>query len=950
MVDISDIRLALRKLLSFTYYDKSDLILRRNVADFVNAINNPEKEEDVLNSICDVANGKDEEGLTKLLSKMQLSLYPKKLASKKREQYITNVPDKYADIERFFVKAEIPVELMLIDIVWVMRNGISIDASFGDEVRGNRLDLIPNNSGIKEGNYLYKPYQYQYRKWWSDGLRKANSTIKDGQSICIVNFDLKDFYHSVSFDFTRMLSFYHVDEESEQEQPLTYTLKAIYERYWEIAANSNLSVFQGKNKPLPLSLMSAHIFANWYLRELDNYINEKYNPLYYGRYVDDCMLVVSSSEPKGKTSFEISCELLPGLFEKHEDVIRLANINGLYPGLALQEEKLFTYYFDCELSQLAIEKYVQEQNNKCSIFNFATDEEDPFSLDFEDAALINAIDIDDTLNAKFKLLEENKYHLAVYLAKLNERLSTYGDKYDKVEEVEKISRYFQGSLIIKHYQLWEKILTAFVLSNRKDLLISFCSRIQEQIESVKSSSEQLVKETLYRHYSQSLLMAQSLKPDFYDVEKVFLDSFMVRMHYNRFPLQEFSIKYRQKGVDLGPNDLEIDSNRLEYRWLPYYKKLYEIILGLNLTSPDLPDLYDKAAKVFATLNHLGNHGAFLPAIYFAKKEWSEFNTTLAEDEKDDVVVSVVEMDIPDKDIKEYLKHPSKIDYDKINLFRQVRDKVEGVKDTDVFIMPELSLPSYLLNFYCRYSAAKGRAIVTGVEYIIDKNTAHNYILTCLPLRIFGTNDAFPILRLKEHYAPEEKETLISNGFKYPPNSKHYHLYHWRGQVFTTFYCYELANIKRRAAFQSRVDSVYCPVFNKDTYYFNNIAESYSRDIHCYFIMDNVSHYGDARVTRPTSHINMNILKVKGGNTEHNKAVVLSASFDIKELRRFQQLSEKAQMDEIAKLASEKKLSFKLTPPDFNRAIARKRKNRFCHDYDDWVDEFLESLSESALRY
>ena len=41
---------------------------------------------------------------------------------------------------------------------------------------------------------------------------------------------------------------------------------------------------------------------------------------------------------------------------------------------------------------------------------------------------------------------------------------------------------------------------------------------------------------------------------------------------------------------------------------------------------------------------------------------------------------------------------------------------------------------------------------------------------------------------------------------------------------------------------------------------------------------------------------MNVMKVKGGNTDDNKAVVLSAEIDIQALRTFQKLSLEEQRD------------------------------------------------------
>lgn len=61
------------------------------------------------------------------------------------------------------------------------------------------------------------------------------------------------------------------------------------------------------------------------------------------------------------------------------------------------------------------------------------------------------------------------------------------------------------------------------------------------------------------------------------------------------------------------------------------------------------------------------------------------------------------------------------------------------------------------------------------------------------------------------------------------------------------------------------------------------------------------------------------MRVKGGNTDDNKAVVLSTKLDINRLRLFQKMSLKDQG---------KNKEFKFTPPDFDKSYVDKRQQRF----------------------
>ena len=100
-------------------------------------------------------------------------------------------------------------------------------------------------------------------------------------------------------------------------------------------------------------------------------------------------------------------------------------------------------------------------------------------------------------------------------------------------------------------------------------------------------------------------------------------------------------------------------------------------------------------------------------------------------------------------------------------------------------------------------------------------------------------------------------------------------------------------------------------YNKDINYFSNIVESSSRDIHCYFVQSNNAKYGDNRITQPSSTVDKDILKIKGGDNP----TILVGKIDIKNLREFQLKGYELQKD-IG--------TYKPTPPDFNKKLVMDR--------------------------
>ena len=570
MLGMDLLKTAFRKLLTYTYFDKSDMVLRRNVALFAQSLADKDKENAAFGRILSVANGENEGQLNEWLDGMRLVFMPKKVNSTVdcndvKSHVVTNVPPKDMIVDRLLIMTEIPVELLIIDIAWVLLYGYKVDMKLSKNSWGNRIDLAAGGGKVREGNSLFKKYHTQYR--W---------------------------YHSVDLRFDQFLELYDRQwpNDNIKEDKLTSVVQRIYCKYWQLTKESDEEALCGRNegkKPLPLGLMSARIVANLY----------------------------------------------------------------------------------CEF------------NTK-------------MSLDYEED---------------------------------------------------------------------ERMIVGVVNMDIKD-----------------------------------------------------------------------------------------------------------------------------------TGNLIANYG-----FQDAKKSLSML---------------------------------------------RILDQITNVPSVKLFVLPEMSLPEYELKNFCRYSASKEKAFVAGLEYVVKGNMVFNYTITCLPVVLFGQKDALPIIRLKNHYAPDEIETIKSNHKQIPANKQVYQLlYHWRGHVFTTYYCYELTSIIDRSFFFGKIDAVYCPVFNKDTYYFNNIAESFVRDMHCYFVLSNVSHYGDSRVTMPASHVKMNIMKVKGGNTDDNNEIVLSAELDIEGLREFQKLS----IEDQRKLG--KDAAFKLTPPGYNANMVTARENRrFIYDPKNSMEGMIAQLTVAWMSY
>ena len=237
----------------------------------------------------------------------------------------------------------------------------------------------------------------------------------------------------------------------------------------------------------------------------------------------------------------------------------------------------------------------------------------------------------------------------------------------------------------------------------------------------------------------------------------------------------------------------------------------------------------------------------------------------------------------------YLQNPT-FDNERKENFNKLVNIINGAKDLDVIIFPEVSIAYLQLKELCKLSKDKKIMLIFGLEHQICNNMAFNFLVALIPFQTGGSEethsrtDVFPLFRLKNHYSHHEKEILKRYRYNIPVASPaRYHILNWRGVRMSIFNCFELADIAHRSLLRSEIDVLFASVYNKDTHYFSNIAETVVRDLHCFYVQSNDSNYGDSRVTRPMKKESMNQIQVKGGKNN----TILIDTLDIEALRKFQ---------------------------------------------------------------
>jgi len=1017
----NEIEDAFRKLQEYIYFENVDLYSRSQLVEYLND-NGIEK----LTTLYNLLDKKVLENFSGYLNKIGLRYYPKKITNdlggiEKNipPNFISNAFIKnHSTLNRVSIFCDIPIELHIVSIIWILEFGYVLDKKMIKQSYGNRI--LFHKGKIGSNKTLFKPYVRQYQKWWSNGIQKTEELLNNDENATILNFDLKDYYHSVELDFDILEKELTKKFSTIRKDPIHILFKEIHEKYALELLKINHPNYTKKvnNKfPLPIGLLSSFILGNWHLRDFDKFILKSIIPSYYGRYVDDVFLVLKErlvtvftdvQKNSLRKYFEKNNIIVNDLSdktintvnyflykyfnrllvpfktdEKSENVNYRLKLKGL-ENLVLQEEKVFIYQFDSKMSPHLISKFVEEQKERSSEFRFLSDQEDENFDDFNENTFESNFDDSDLNKAKFKNIEENKFKLSVYFAKFIQRRIERGEGY-KDEEINKIEKYFKGIHLLRYYFFWEKLLTLYVVSTKHDKFIQLLKSIKEELKSLKidvklNISDDVIKIHLEKHLLYSIFMAVGYKPKFVNEQIMeymdqnfskidfmyFRRKALLRKQYIYYPLLQLTSKGKQNDFSLIDYNIfnvmswkSVEFEIGDIKFVPFKVKYYEAALFTHLkllyTQTPKPDtnykrwyndifktqkVLNEAFSIFYKINNPQNsskefkvRNEYFQAFEINKSsdsinirpkavEVTELFFKNSGKTKNKYRVAIINKYIALKEFELSLTGSPLINKERVEIYNWILDQLNKIKELDLFVMPEVSLPHPLIKKFVNFSRTQQVGFVSGIEHLNVNNIGFNFIMTCLPINIDGDKDCVPILRLKNHYAPEEEEWIQGKYMVVPkPKPYRYDLFEWRGMYMSSYYCYELADIFHRSIFVSMVDLICAPVWNADTHYYNNIIESAARDMHCYFVQVNTSQYGDTRVTRPTDHIRKDRAKVKGGTVDDYKVTLLVSDIDVEKLRAFQNVAYSEQ-----KKLNEDKKSFKPTPPDFDLEAVRKRIN------------------------
>lgn len=932
------------KLKSYVYYDNFSLDLRVKLAIYEHSVES--NLERMAGELEIYASGRKSEYIEDLIGKIKVREMPKKLKpirapDQKEIFYISNISKKDEYIcEQITHFIDCAVDIHIISFLWILEIGCSVDGKLSDECYAYR-PVKPTSKRKVWFKKIFSRYYEKYHYWRDSALKAAEELHSRGEDVAIVSLDIKSFYDSVDLDLTTFL------DDSFEDHFLNDILAQIHEKYREKRRR--------KNKLLPIGLVSSGMLANFILHPLDLEVSSKIKPAYYGRYVDDFLLVISDPVIKESdpTLFIDKLFVDKGILSKRKSEYIISSIDG---NLCLQKEKLKLYHFKSSEPISLLDEFRKTIQKNSSEFRHLPEVDTMFD-DFTSKSL--NITYSDTVN-KIRSIEgvsHDKYGASKHLANILFILK-YTNSIDEnlVNSINKqVKEFFVGQRSIEFNSLWEKVFSVFTINKDLSQVVDFFDETLKAILCVttnRKTTDVRLKNTLIRHLYDSLAMSVALDfPSFKNAFFIQLDevvgtrfekkdvkfrllrrpskiirsrakrlinSNLFRHNSAQYPLlslchQHDSFSFRDPLI---AKNTRFEFSRRRMKYYPRFISYHELRHFFNLKSLFKPSAnplsHEKVFQKFSHINRINmdsNIDQFPSENEMSKRmKFIDIPSTSFSKCK----ISIVNIKVNEKNSKlNYLKKAN-LSYDRMSELNHVLNL--SIKErADIIVFPEISIPFQWLDHLSDFSKRHDVAIICGVEHISNKkDEVFNYSATILPFNHGGFKNVLTDLRLKVDYSPEEIVQIEGDGFKVPDQveTEFFRIYKWKGCLFTVFNCFELADIKKRACFRGEVDFVIFIEHNKDTKYFSNITESTSRDIHAYVVQVNSSHYGDCRITQPSKSHLKDIVRIKGGlNT-----TIITGKIDILDLRKFQGQDYSSQKDHAY---------LKQTPPRYESSSERK---------------------------
>ena len=521
------IRQSFKKLKAAIFFDKTQLILRDKLIAYETS---PDFEKNLSNLATKVMFWEWDE----IIDSINVLSFPKKIVRDNgkesvEKQFITNVVNKATDVDDIQCFLDMDVEGYILGVAWLLTIGCKIDSEIYEHSYGNRVrkNVLNDSGSATYSPYLFEPYFQQYESWRDTAINYAQKSLNKNQDVVVLMLDFKRFFYQVDIskdELKKCVSdtiqdnekYVNIEYDSISEE-LTDFVWDVIERYSEKIRSKYPELVDQRNV-LPIGFLPSNVLANYALKRFDDTIVNGWNPIYYGRYVDDIILVekieknsdIYRKAQKGKLTAEdvinyyltncsawmrerCTCEnnknngLLNGPSEG------FYSINPAYnqfskSHILVQNNKVKIFYFNSAESDALLSCFREHLNKNKSEFRFLPEDESVFQKD-DYTEIYNLTETEGPNKLRgVSGIEIDKFMLSKYLGKYTRISGLVKDKSEKKFEKD-IDKIFTYQTIIENYLLWEKVLEIFIINDRYDAYVKFIKKIKVALDNLAISQK-----------------------------------------------------------------------------------------------------------------------------------------------------------------------------------------------------------------------------------------------------------------------------------------------------------------------------------------------------------------------------------------------------------------------------------------------------------------------------
>jgi len=221
-------------------------------------------------------------------------LCPKKIEFKNKDSSSDTVcsdldeeysPDKATKTVLRIIE-NLPVAFHVITTLWINKIGEQFDSILSENAYGNRIRRHNGNPNLKALG-TFNHYLHYYQVWRDNGLKKIRTALEQEKRVIAITGDFTAFYHNIDASFIISDQFLGQSGISLKNEEKEFT-ELIVEMLNHWAEHTPLG------HGLPVGCSISAVIANAALFLFDKQIEDKLQPLYYGRYVDDFILVIEN--------------------------------------------------------------------------------------------------------------------------------------------------------------------------------------------------------------------------------------------------------------------------------------------------------------------------------------------------------------------------------------------------------------------------------------------------------------------------------------------------------------------------------------------------------------------------------------------------------------------------------------------------------------------------------